>query len=123
MAAMKKLADFKNEEGIVVASKILPIIIEILSVEKNRESENEKNPLAMFSNFMKNSPAEMKRIFAIISVLALLVCCITPAFATSIGSDQSNFINYFDYYKVNFLRIYSYTSNYFLLYPYNLKVL
>lgn len=67
MAAMKKLADFKNEEGIVVASKILPIIIEILSVEKNLESKNEKNPLIMFSNFMKNSPAEMKRIFAILS--------------------------------------------------------
>lgn len=41
----------------------------------------------------------MKRIFAIISVLALLACCITPAFATSIGSDQSNIINYFDYYN------------------------
>ena len=42
----------------------------------------------------------MKRIFAIISVLALLACCITPAFATSVDvAYDGNLINYFDYYN------------------------
>ncbi len=67
MKIMKKLSDFKDADGIVVASKIFSSIMRILSNEKNREQSTAKNPFDMFSAFMANSPAEMHEIFAILS--------------------------------------------------------
>lgn len=64
---MKRLSDFKDEKGIEIAANLLEIIMTILSNNKNAEQETAKTPLAMFSAFMKNSPNEMKKIFAILS--------------------------------------------------------
>lgn len=64
---MKKLSDFKDERGIEIAAQVLAVIMEILNNKKNANQSEEKSPLAMFSAFMKNSPVEMKKIFAILS--------------------------------------------------------
>ena len=64
---MKKLSDFKDEKGIEVAAEILSIIMEILADNRNAKQASAKTPLAMFSAFMQNSPAQMKKIFAILS--------------------------------------------------------
>ena len=64
---MKKLSDFKDNSGIIVASKLLGIIMAMLSDERNAALKDEKSPLQMFSKFMENSPAEMHEIFAILS--------------------------------------------------------
>lgn len=64
---MKKLSDFKDVEGIVAASKVLAVIMEMLSDKRNFSMKSEKNPVQMFSAFMGNSPEKMKKIFAILS--------------------------------------------------------
>jgi hypothetical protein len=64
---MRKLSDFKDEKGIQIAAEVLAIIMDILANKKNAEQAGAKTPLAMFSAFMKNSPKEMKKIFAILS--------------------------------------------------------
>lgn len=64
---MKKLSDFKDADGILVASKILAVIMEMLSDKRNLAMKEEKNPVQMFSAFMANSPEKMKHIFAILS--------------------------------------------------------
>lgn len=64
---MKKLSDFKGTEGITVAARMLGVIMTMLANEKNRALEGESNPLKMFSEFMQNSPEQMKEIFAILS--------------------------------------------------------
>ena len=64
---MKKLSDFKNEKGIEVAAQVLEVIMEILSDGRNMKQKDAKTPLSMFSAFMQNSPAGMKKIFAILS--------------------------------------------------------
>lgn len=66
MKIMKKLSDFKDERGIVVASEILSIIMEILANKKNL-AQSGNSPAVMFGEFMKNSPNEMKKIFAVLS--------------------------------------------------------
>ena len=67
MKIIKKLSDFKDEKGIIVASKILTLVMGILSNKKNFDQKNNKNAVAMFSEFMANSPEEMRNIFAILS--------------------------------------------------------
>ena len=64
---MKKLSDFKDEQGIQIACQVFDVIADILSKKENAELKDEKNPLKMFSAFMRNSPAEMMKIFAILS--------------------------------------------------------
>lgn len=64
---MKKLSDFKGEKGIEVAADVLEVCLDILADKKNMEQKNEKQPIKMFSSFMKNSPENMKKIFAILS--------------------------------------------------------
>lgn len=64
---MKKLSDFKGEKGIEVAADVLEVCLDILANKKNMEQKNKKNPIKMFSSFMKNSPESMKKIFAILS--------------------------------------------------------
>ena len=64
---MKKLSDFKDERGIEIASEVLSVIIEMLTDERNRAQNGEKNRFKMFTAFMKNSPDKMKEIFAILS--------------------------------------------------------
>lgn len=66
MKIMKKLSDFKDADGIVVASKIFSSIMRILANEKNREQSTAQNPFDMFSAFMANSPDEMHEIFAVL---------------------------------------------------------
>ena len=61
------LSDFKDEKAICVAADVLSVIMEIFSKKENLKMRGEKNPLKMFSAFMANSPAEMKKIFAILS--------------------------------------------------------
>lgn len=64
---MKKLSDFSGEKGIEVAAEVFGIIMEILVDERNAKMEGEKNPPKMFATFMRNSPRQMKKIFAILS--------------------------------------------------------
>lgn len=64
---MKKLSDFKDEKGIEIAAKVLSVIMDILANKKNEKQAKAETPLAMFSAFMENSPAEMKKIFSILS--------------------------------------------------------
>ena len=64
---MKKLADFKDENAISVAANVFGVIMEILANKENAKMNGEKNPLKMFSAFMANSPAEMRKLFAILS--------------------------------------------------------
>lgn len=64
---MKKLSDFKDEKGIEVAAEILEIVMVILADDRNAAMKGEENAGKMFATFMKNSPAEMRHIFAILS--------------------------------------------------------
>lgn len=64
---MKKLSDFKDGEGIVVASKVLGVIMDILSDRRNMTQKDEKSTVKMFTTFMENSPDKMREIFAILS--------------------------------------------------------
>lgn len=64
---MKKLSDFKDDKGIVIAAQVLAIIMDIFSDQKNLEQRNENNPVKMFSAFMANSPAKMQEMFAVLS--------------------------------------------------------
>ena len=64
---MKKLSDFKDGTGIVVASKVLAVIMDILSDQRNMAQQGETNTLKMFTAFMANSPDKMREIFAILS--------------------------------------------------------
>lgn len=64
---MKKLAEFKGRDGIVVASKLTGIIMTILANKKNQAMNGEKNPLKLFTAFTENNPDEMMEIFAILS--------------------------------------------------------
>ena len=64
---MKKLSDFEDDKGIEIAAKILEIIMVILQDDRNEEMKGEENIIKMVSTFMKNSPAEMRQIFAILS--------------------------------------------------------
>ena len=64
---MKKLSDFKDSEGIVIASKVLSVIMEILADDRNMEQKGEKSPVKIFAAFMGNSPDKMREIFAILS--------------------------------------------------------
>ena len=64
---MKKLSDFKDEKGIVIASDVLSVIMEMLADERNRAQQGEKNRFKMFTAFMRNTPEKMREIFAILS--------------------------------------------------------
>lgn len=64
---MKKLSDFKNEEGIEVAARVLSVVMEIFANKNNWKKRECKNPLEMFATFMSNSPKQMMKIFAILS--------------------------------------------------------
>lgn len=64
---MKKLSDFKDGAGIVVASKVLSVIMDILSDQRNMKQQGETNTIKMFTAFMGNSPEKMREIFAVLS--------------------------------------------------------
>ena len=64
---MKKLSDFKDAQGIVIASKILSVIMDILADKRNMAMSGETNVVKMFTAFMGNSPEKMCEIFAILS--------------------------------------------------------
>ena len=64
---MKKLSDFEDARGIEVASKVLAVIMDILSDKRNLALNGETNAVKMFTAFMANSPDKMKEIFAILS--------------------------------------------------------
>ena len=64
---MKQLSEFKDNRGIEVAAEILGIILEMQQNEKNAAAHKEKTPVKMFSTLMKNSPDEMRQIFALLS--------------------------------------------------------
>ena len=64
---MKKLSDFKDEKGIVIASDVLSVIMEMLADERNGAQQGEKNRFKMFTAFMRNTPEKMREIFAILS--------------------------------------------------------
>ena len=64
---MKKLSDFKDREGIVVASRVLAVIMDMLADKRNFAMKGEDNPIKMFTTFMENSPDKMREIFAILS--------------------------------------------------------
>ena len=64
---MKKLSDFKDTQGIVVASKVLAVIMDILSDKRNLAMNGEQNAIKMFTAFMEHSPDKMREIFAILS--------------------------------------------------------
>ena len=64
---MKKLSDFKDREGIVVASRVLAVIMDMLADKRNFAMKGEDNPIKMFTAFMENSPDKMREIFAILS--------------------------------------------------------
>ena len=64
---MKKLSDFKDRDGIVVASRVLGVIMDMLSDQRNLAQRNEESPIKMFTAFMEHSPDKMREIFAILS--------------------------------------------------------
>jgi hypothetical protein len=64
---MKKLSDFKDTQGIVVASKVLSVIMDILSDHRNLAMNGERSAIKMFTAFMEHSPSKMREIFAILS--------------------------------------------------------
>ena len=64
---MKKLYDFKDDNGIEIASDVLSVIMEMLADERNRAQQGEKNRFKMFTAFMRNTPEKMREIFAILS--------------------------------------------------------
>lgn len=64
---MKKLSDFKDERGIEIAADVLAVCMEMLTDPRNMAQKEEKSPFKMFSAFMRNTPAKMMQIFAILS--------------------------------------------------------
>ena len=64
---MKKLSDFKDAQGIEVASKVLAVIMDMLADKRNLALNGETNAIRMFTAFMANSPDKMREIFAILS--------------------------------------------------------
>lgn len=64
---MKKLSDFKDGKGIEIAARVLAVVMDILSDQRNLAMKGETNAVKMFSAFMENSPDKMKDIFAILS--------------------------------------------------------
>lgn len=63
---MKKLSDFKGDQGIAVAAEVFGLILEIVSDPKNAAHKG-SSPFAMFTAFMKNAPDKMRQIFAVLS--------------------------------------------------------
>lgn len=64
---MKKLSDFKDGDGIAIAARVLGVIMDMLSDDRNFAQRGEENTLRMFTAFMGNSPDKMREIFAILS--------------------------------------------------------
>lgn len=64
---MKKLSDFKGVDGIVVGAKVLGVVMEMLTDQRNMAQRGEEDPIKMFTAFMQNSPGKMMEIFAILS--------------------------------------------------------
>lgn len=63
---MKKLSEFKDEQGAVVVAKLLPPIFEIIQNAANKESKN-KSPIDFVSDILANTPSATMKIFAILS--------------------------------------------------------
>ena len=64
---MKKLSDFKGVDGIVIGAKVLGVVMEMLTDQRNMAQKDETSTLKMFTGFMENSPDKMLEIFAILS--------------------------------------------------------
>ena len=64
---MKKLSEFKDEQGAIVVAKLLPPIFEIIQSAANAEARDGKTPIEFISLMLENSPKAMKNIFAILS--------------------------------------------------------
>ena len=63
---MKKLSEFKDEQGAVVVAKLLPPIFEIIQNAANEDAKSKK-PIDFVSAILQNSPQETMKIFAILS--------------------------------------------------------
>jgi hypothetical protein len=63
---MKKLSDFKGDQGIAVAAEVFGLILDIVADPQNAAHEGE-SPFQMFTAFMKNAPGKMRNIFAVLS--------------------------------------------------------
>lgn len=63
---MKKLSDFKDEQGAIVVAKLLPPIFEIIQNAANSDAKD-KAPIEFVSQMLQNSPGATKTIFAILS--------------------------------------------------------
>lgn len=60
------LKDIKGERGIEVAARLLHLVAELLTDERNADLKDEPNPIKMFCAFAQNTPDIMRRIFAVI---------------------------------------------------------
>lgn len=63
---MKKLSDFKDEQGAVVVAKLLPPIFDIIQNAANKEAKG-KSPIDFVSDILANTPSATMKIFAILS--------------------------------------------------------
>lgn len=63
---MKKLSDFKDEQGAVIVARLLPPIFEIVQNAANEKAKN-KAPIEFVSAMLENSPRATMTIFAILS--------------------------------------------------------
>lgn len=62
---MKRLSDFKDEQGVIVIAKLLQPLTRILqNASKLRDKEN---PLALISSMLEVCPRDTMEIFAILS--------------------------------------------------------
>lgn len=64
---MKQLKEFEGAKGIVIASRVLTIMIDLLKDPRNYAMNGETDRMKIFGTFMENSPDQMMRLFAILS--------------------------------------------------------
>ena len=63
---MKRLSDFKDEEGVAVVAKLLNPIANIVTNAKNAKA-NKEAPIAFVASMLENSPKDVMEIFAILN--------------------------------------------------------
>ena len=64
---MKKLSEFKNEEGVIVIAKLLQPIARIVQAIKDEPRPDGMNAMAFVSTMLAKSPKDVMEIFAILS--------------------------------------------------------
>lgn len=64
---MKKLSEFKNEDAVLVISKLMIPIYRILGKIRNIERGDDMTPMQLVSSMLQASPSDVVEVFAILN--------------------------------------------------------